>query len=271
MRTPPLLRRGAVERLAQLDALLETAYGTPKAELSDKDDPLAAACYIILSFQTDLPRFISTWSRLRAADPTWDELERAPAREIARVLREGGLRWQKAQTIRRLLLKVRRVADELSLDLLRAMNDADDERLLMRLPGLSWKGSRCILLYSLRRDVFPVDDNTVRIPKRTGILSRPAVYRRRMLHDALQAAVPAPRRRALHMNLVVHGQRTCLPRLPQCPRGPLLTTCPKVGLRAGAKEHMPAFLTTPANARAVVAGANKCTTMGSQEGRQSWR
>ena len=43
------------------------------------------------------------------------------------------------------------------------MNDADGERLLMRLPGLSWKGARCILLYSLRRDVFPVDGNTFRV------------------------------------------------------------------------------------------------------------
>jgi endonuclease III len=255
MRTPPPLRRGAVERLAQLDAILEAAYRTPEVELGNKDDPLDEAIYIILTFQTGLPRFSSTWSRLRAAYPTWDELERAPTREIARVLREGGLHRQKARTIRRLLLAVRRVAGELSLDLLRAMNDADGERLLTRLPGLSWKGARCILLYSLRRDVFPVDGNMFRILKRTGILSRRAVYRRRALHDTLQAAVPAPRRRALHVNLVVHGQRRCLPRLPQCPRCPLLTTCPKVGLQVGAKKHMPAFLAAPAFARAVVAGA----------------
>ncbi len=257
MRTPPPLRRGAVGRLAQIDAILEAAYLTPEAELGNKDDPLDEAIYIILSFQTDLPRFSSTWSRLRAAYPTWDALERAPAHEIARVLREGGLHRQKTRTIRRLLLAVRRVAGELSLNLLRAMNDADAELLLTRLPGLSWKAARCILLYSLRRDVFPVDGDTFRILKRTGILSRRAVYRRRTLHDALQAAVPAPRRRALHVNLVVHGQRACLARLPRCPLCPLLTTCPRIGLRVGAKEHMPAFLATPANARAVVAGAKE--------------
>ena len=117
MRTPPPLRRGAVERLVQMDAVLEAAYGTPEAELGNKDDPLDEAIYIILSFQTDLARFSSTWSSLRTAYPTWGALERAPVHEIACVLREGGLHRQKARTIRRLLAEVEAVAGELSLDL----------------------------------------------------------------------------------------------------------------------------------------------------------
>lgn len=256
MRTPPPLRRGAVERLVQMDAVLEAAYGTPEAELGNKDDPLDEAIYIILSFQTDLARFGSTWTKLRTAFPTWGELARAPAHEIARSLRVGGLQRQKARTIRRLLAEVEVVAGELSLDLLRAMGDEDAERILTHLPGLSWKAARCVLLYSLRRDVLPVDGNTFRILKRTGVLSRRAVYRRRALHDAVQDAVPAHRRRALHINLVVHGQRTCLPRAPQCPRCPLMTKCPKVGLPVGATKHVQVFLATPAEARAAVARGN---------------
>jgi endonuclease III len=254
MRTFSPLRRGAVEHLATIDRILEATYGTPESDLGNKDDPLDEAIYIILSFQTDLARFSLTWSRLRDAYPSWDTVERAPTRRIAAVLREGGLQRQKARSIQRLLAEVRRVAGELSLDMLRTMSDCDAERLLRLLPGLSWKAARCILLYSLRRDMFPVDGNTFRILRRTGILSTGAVYRRRTLHDALQAAVPAPRRRALHVNLVVHGQRTCLPRIPQCPRCPLLTMCPRVGLPVPT-EHMPASLGTPVNARAMVARA----------------
>ncbi len=149
MRASPPLRPGAVERLAHIDAILEAAYGTPEAELGNKHDPLDEAIYIILSFQTDLPRFSSTWSRLRAEYPTWDALAHATERDIARVLREGGLHRQKARTIRRLLADVQQVVGELSLDLLRTMSDEDAEKLLTRLPGLSWKAARCILLYSL--------------------------------------------------------------------------------------------------------------------------
>jgi endonuclease III len=230
MTTSSCLRRGAIEHLAHIDAALEAAYDTPEAALGNKADPLDEAIYIILSFQTDLARFSSTWSRLRATFPTWEALERAPTRDVARVLREGGLHRQKTRTIRRLFAEVRHVAGDLSLDLVRTMSDEDAERLLTRLCGLSWKGARCVLLYSLRRDVFPVDSNTFRILRRTGILSSRAVYRRLTLHDAVQAAVPRHRRRALHVNLVIHGQRTCLPRAPLCPSCPLVATCPRSGL-----------------------------------------
>ncbi|MCK6592266.1 MAG: hypothetical protein L6Q76_32330 [Polyangiaceae bacterium] len=242
-----------MERLADIDVVLDAAYGTPEAELGNKPDPLDEAIYIILSFQTDLARFSSTWSGLRTAYPSWDALEHAAARDVARILRDGGLHRQKTRTIRRLLAEVRRVAGEHSLDLLRALNDEDAERLLTRLPGLSWKAARCVLLYSLDREVLPIDSNTFRILKRTGVLSRRAVYRRRSLHDAIQAAVPAPRRRALHVNLVVHGQRTCLPRAPQCACCPLNADCPKVGLRVTAGRHVPMPVAISVGARAAIA------------------
>lgn len=253
MRIASPLRRGASERLAHIDAVLEAAYGTPEADLGNEPDPLDEAIYIILSFQTDLARLRSTWSQLRVKYPTWDALERAPDPDVARVLREGGLHRQKARTIRRLLAEVRQIAGELSLDVVRTMNDQDAERLLIRLPGLSWKAARCVLLYSLGREVLPIDGNTFRILKRTGVLSRRDVYRRRTLHDAIQGAVPSPRRRALHVNLVVHGQRTCVPRNPHCTRCPLFVDCPKVGLPALSRRPVQVLHPTPAEARAAVA------------------
>lgn len=253
MRAASPLRPGAVTRLANIGAVLDAAYGAPEAELGNKPDPLDEAIYIILSFQTDLARFSSTWSRLRTAYPSWDVLVQAAASDVARTLRDGGLHWQKTRAIHRPLAEVRRVAGEPSLDLLRTLNDEEAERLLTRLPGLSWKSARCVLLYSLGRDVLPIDSNTFRILKRTGVLPRRAVYRRRSLHEAIQAAVPAPRRRALHVNLVVHGQRTCLPRAPQCACCPLNADCPKVGLRVTAGRHVPMSFAISVGACAAIA------------------
>jgi len=224
------LKRGAAKRLAQIDRQLEECYQTPEAALGNKHDPLDEAIYIVLSFQTDIARTSITWARLRAAFPSWEALTRARVPSIATVLREGGLHRQKARTIKRLLAAVRKLSGSLSLRLLRSMSDEEAERVLTRLPGLCWKGARCVLLYSLGRHVFPVDSNTFRILKRTGLLRRGAIYRRRSLHDAIQAAVPCARRRSLHINLVVHGQRTCLPRAPDCPHCPLLNNCPRVGV-----------------------------------------
>jgi endonuclease III len=255
MRASGLLR-GGTGRLAKIDEVLDAAYGAPEKELGNKSDPLDEAIYIILSFQTDLARFKSTWSKLRRSYPTWDALERAPTPKLAAVLREGGLHRQKARTIHRLLSEVRHVTGTLSLDVLHSMSDCDAERLLTYLPGISWKAARCVLLYCLERQTFPVDGNTFRILKRTGVLSSRAVYRRRRLHDALQEAVPATRRRALHVNLVVHGQRTCLPRSPRCAGCSLVTMCPRIGLRSRSMKQAQASVVTLTNVRAMRADRN---------------
>ena len=221
---------GGRERLLRLDHLLDARHGTPEASLGNQAVALDEAVYIILSFQTDLVRFRETWRSLRLAFPRWEDVEQASIDEIARVLRSGGLHRQKAAVIKRLLRAVQGQFGELSLDALRNLPDTLAERALTRLPGLSWKGARCVLLYSLGRDVFPVDGNTFRILERTGVIPGTSIYRRRSLHDALQSAVPKPRRRAFHVNLVVHGQRACLPVAPICRTCAALVVCQRKGL-----------------------------------------
>ena len=226
------------ERLLLLDELLGAAYGAPEALLGNQPDALGEAIYIILSFQTDLVRFRETWQNLRSAFPRWEDVDQASTDVIAGALRRGGLHRQKAKAIKRLLEAVRDRFGELSLDALRKLSDADAERALIRLPGLSWKGARCVLLYGLRREAFPVDGNTFRILQRAGVIPRSTVYRRRSLHDALQAAVPAERRLPFHVNLVVHGQRVCVPTKPRCETCPALGDCQRYGLPAqGVQPH----------------------------------
>lgn len=225
MSTPFRFSPGGRQRLRSLDRLLHAAYGAPESVLGNHSDPLDEAIYIILSFQTDLPRLRHTWRLLRTAFPRWRDLERAPASQVSHVLHSGGLHRQKAAAIKRLLNAVRARFGKLSLIALHDLSDVDAERILTKLPGLSWKGARCVLLYALQRHVFPVDGNTFRILQRTGVLPSSSLYRRRTLHDALQTAIVPSRRRAFHVNLVVHGQRTCLPRQPHCSECPVLSAC----------------------------------------------
>lgn len=236
MTRQPHLSPGARDRLALVDKVLHRAYGAPESTLANHSDPLDEAIYIILSFQTDVPRARAMWLRLRAKYPAWSQLERAPLREVAGTLREGGLHRQKARTIKQLLRSVRELDPSLSLDFLHSLSDEEAERVLTRLPGLSWKGARCVLLYSLHRPVLPVDSNTFRILQRIGVLRTDAVYRRRELHDALQRLVPPTRRRRLHVNLVVHGQQTCRSPQPTCSVCPLRSHCPQRGIRKARHE-----------------------------------
>lgn len=230
------LSRRARSLLEQLDRVLDATYGTPEADLDNKSDPLDEAIYIILSFQTDLDRFKRVWRQLRQTFPSWEDLIRAPIQRVAKTLRIGGLHDQKARTIKNLLKIVSARTGECSLEWLRDLSDEDAEHALRNLPGLSWKGARCVMLYSLGRSTFPVDANTFRIFKRVGILSPSSVYRRRALHDSLQHAVEPSRRKAFHINLVVHGQRTCLPRRPLCSKCTARRFCAMRGVPDGIRR-----------------------------------
>jgi endonuclease-3 len=210
---------------AVLDERLRTAHQTPAKRLGNHADPLDECIYIILSFQTDVPRARAVWRALKRCFPTWDSLLRAPAASVARVLQPGGLHRQKAVAIRRLLRQVRSEFGTLSLGALRELDDVAAERALTDLHGLSWKGARCVMMYSLGRPLFPVDVNAFRILKRMGALPRRAVYRRKRLHDGVQEWVPEPARRSLHINLVVHGQDVCLPVNPRCSSCAVASMC----------------------------------------------
>jgi len=225
-----LLSRGAFTTLKKLDSVLDEFYGAPEGDLENKTDPLEEAVYIILSLQTNLYRSKAVWKKLRATYPNWHSLARARHRSIARVLNEGGLHEQKARNIKNLLKAVKEHAGSYTLDSLLEMDGEEAERFLTRLPGLSWKSARCVLLYSLGRDAFPIDVNTIRILKRVGIIPSDSPYRRRSLHDGLQQAVPPKRRRRFHVNLVVHGQNTCQPRRPHCLVCPARGFCAQVGV-----------------------------------------
>ncbi len=186
--------------------------------------------YIILSFQTDVPRAKTVWHELRKHFPTWTRLLRGTEDELAEVLRPGGLHRQKAAAIRQLLRQVRSSTGRLSLDSLRVLDDDAAERALTKLHGLSWKGARCVLMYSLRRNAFPIDVNAFRILKRLGAIPAGSVYRRKSLHDAVQARVPEGARKSLHINLVVHGQEVCTPRSPACSSCAIAPLCRRVGV-----------------------------------------
>jgi len=222
---------GGLSKLLLLDNLLEEAYGAPEHLLGNHSNPLDEAVYIILSFQTDLPRFQETWRQLRSVFPTWEAVESASLNDIASTIRAGGLHKQKARTIKALLRAVRLKFGELSLDELTSMTDEKAEHVLTQLPGLSWKGTRCILMYSLHREVFPVDGNTFRILQRMGVIPQSSIYRRRALHDGLQYAIPDGRRRPFHVNLVVHGRYSCLPLSPNCETCTATYFCKKRGVK----------------------------------------
>lgn len=205
---------------------LEAAHGRPARfplPLGNKPDPLDELIYIMLTVMTEFG-VEGVFTNLQRRFPTWAHVLMARESSLVAVLRPAGLSEQRAKRIRLLLREVRRREGSVHLNRLRTMDDAYVEQYLTTLPGVGKKVARCVMLYSLRRDVFPVDAHILRVLQRFGLANH-----RLSLQDAqdvLQRQVPAFLRYNLHINLVVHGRTICRARAPKCAVCVLAERCP---------------------------------------------
>jgi DNA (cytosine-5)-methyltransferase 1 len=229
------------ETLDRIDELLEARFGS--ASLGNKTDPLDELVFILLSIQTQASGFTRSYDDLRRNFPSWRSVLNAAEDEVLRILKPSGLGRQKThkiQTLLRLALDGAKNAAALrganpdsvkepSLSFLSDLADEQVERYLLSLPGVGPKTARCVMMYSLGRNVFPVDVNVYRVITRLGIL--PSLSRKRA-HDPFQNAVPARFRYRLHVNLVHFGRETCKPKRGNCQECVLISFC-----KTGRSEH----------------------------------
>jgi len=140
---------------------------------------------------------------------------KARVNKIAQVLKNAGLSNQKAKNLKLVLRKIKDDWDTLSLSKLKDFNDKELENYLLTLPGIGLKSARCIMMYSFGRKAFPVDSHCFRIIKRLGWIISKSKYTEKV-QDSVQKMIPKELRYRLHVNLIQHGRKVCLPYIPHC-------------------------------------------------------
>ena len=198
----------------------------------NKTRPLDELLYIMSSIKTTERKHAESYRSLRRAFPTYASIAEAGERELAAALSVGGFQTVKAQTIRRAFDEIVARFGRPTLAPLKRMSDAEAENELTALPGVGRKIARCVMMYSLNRDVFPVDTNCWRIAVRLGWVDAKIGGRQITPKDMdrLQEFIPPEYRYALHVNMVSHGRRVCKPKGPDCAFCLLSDLCPKVGV-----------------------------------------
>lgn len=208
--------------LREVDKRL-TVYGNNRHY--NRDDALEELVFIILSAQTESYLYRRTFDDLRARFPTWESMFEASEEEIALAIRRGGLARKKASQLKRALAKIKADTGVLSLDFLRDMSDEEAMRYLTSLAGIGNKSAACIMMYSLGRQVFPVDTHVWRVSRRLG-LAPPVPKPTDTQERELELKVPRDIRFSLHVNMVSHGQQTCTTYWPKCDSCVLADICP---------------------------------------------
>lgn len=196
-------------------------------------DPLDELLFIICSTKTAETSYRATFDQLKEAFPTPRDLAEAPAEYIARPIAAGGLSGKKSRSIRALLDAVTARFGTPTLEPLRDMNDHDAEAFLTSLPNVGKKVARCVLLYALERQVFPVDTHCWRIARRLDWVRRTQKDGRCATRDAdrLQARIPPELRFSLHVNLISLGREICTASNPNCAACPINTWCQRIGIK----------------------------------------
>lgn len=192
----------------------DTSVAYDSQGLGNKPDPLDELVFIILTTMTQYGP-MKVFDDLKRQFPTWDGLLRRGAEaNLREVIAVCGLVNQKAPQIIAIAQRLKADFGAVTLLPLHDLSDSDAEAYLLSLPRVGKKVARCVMMYSLGRDVLPVDAHVLRVAQRTGLLPRGISWAR--AHDAIHEAVPPEARFDLHVGLVQHGRQVCTFKNPRC-------------------------------------------------------
>lgn len=206
--------------IAWLDARLVKTYGEPAPQ--PPADPLDGLIATILSQNTSDANSRRAYDAMRTEFPTWEHMMNAPRGHLEHVLKPGGLARTKSARIQRILQSIAEIGS-LSLDPIKKMSNEEAEAYLMGFDGVGYKTVRCVLMFNLGRDVFPIDTHVHRVLTRVGVIPPKMTTDRAHLH--VPQFIAKGRCYPLHINLIRHGRRICRPRNPNCGQCALRSRC----------------------------------------------
>ncbi len=209
-------------RILEIERRLREEYDQPRHH--NPEDPLDDLIFVALSRMTQEVKYLRAYNALREQLPTWGSVRDAPRDELELVLRDAGLAQTKARHLHQILDEIERREGKLSLERLRGLKDKEVEEYLTTLPGVATKTARCVMLYTLGRDTFPVDTHVWRIAQRLDLA--PAGSWSDTRGRELEEHIPPGLRASLHVTLVAHGRIVCVARSPRCGECAIADLCP---------------------------------------------
>ncbi len=190
--------------------------------------PLDALILGVLSQNTSDANSGRAFTRLKKRFPTWEKALAAPRSEVEKAIETAGLWEQKAAAIQGILARLKQDRGKLDLEFLRDLPAEEGRKYLTSLPGIGLKTAALVLLFRFGKPVFPVDTHIYRVAKRLALIPEDATLAR--AHRIFDAMLEPEQMFPLHVALIMHGRRVCVPRRPHCPACPLLDLCPQVGV-----------------------------------------
>jgi endonuclease III len=198
----------------------------------NKKNPLDELIFILCSVKRSEKVYLNAFRTLKRAFPKYETIADTTVQKLSRVISWGGLQNQKAGAVKAIIKTLIGKFGKPTLAPLKKMPDKECEQFLLSLPGVGKKVARCVMLYSLNRQVFPIDSHCWRIINRLGWNNKSFNnnYCSASNMDFFQELIPPSIRYSLHLNMVSHGRQICTARYPKCSACIIKQYCLKIGV-----------------------------------------
>ena len=228
------------KKIQLVNKLLIEKYGIPHRS-KIPPDPVDLLIATILSQNTNDKNSYKAFQSLKNNFKYWDEVERLTRVQIEMKIKIAGLGKQKSNAIKQFLSSLKKEKGSISLEHLRKKDDRKILDELTSYNGIGLKTASCVLLFSLRRNVCPVDTHVHRTTNRIGIVKTNTPDKS---FDIINNNLPEGVAHSFHTNLIKLGREICRPANPNCSICPLLNVCEydKKNLNSGIKYKENDFL-----------------------------
>ncbi|MCE1190451.1 MAG: endonuclease III [Ignavibacteria bacterium] len=209
-------------QLVSVNNSLRAFFGVPPQN-PVTPDPLTVLLGTILSQNTNDKNSYKAYQNLRSAVTEWKDAVHMSKEEIGALIKPAGLTEQKSGAILAVLNKVF-VSKELVIAREQIKDLVDKEILaqLTSIQGVGIKTAACVLLFSLGRNVCPVDTHVHRILNRTGIVKTTSPEK---TFWSIFDSIPTNSAHEFHTNLIKLGRNICTSQTVFCLDCPIKKIC----------------------------------------------
>jgi endonuclease III len=209
------------ERIKKVNDLLVNYFGIPFRP-KKLPNPVDALIATILSQNTNDNNSYKAYLNLKRKYKSVDELTEAPRHEIEKTIKVAGLGKQKSAAIKAFLSTIKKRGGKIDLQYIKKMTDDDILNELTSIKGIGVKTASCVLLFSLDRNVCPVDTHVHRTLNRIGIVKTSTPDK---TFEQIKYHLSDGIAHQFHTNLIKLGREICKPSKPSCSICPLLQLC----------------------------------------------
>lgn len=184
--------------------------------------PLDLLIATILSQNTNDKNSYRAFKNIKEKYKKWEDVAHLSQPSIEKLIKVAGLGKQKSAAIKNLLGSLLKNNGKISLNHIKKLNDEEILDELTSYNGIGIKTASCVLLFSLDRNVCPVDTHVHRTLNRIGLVNTSSPEK---TFSEINNKLPERVAHQFHTNLIRLGREICKAQKPGCSICPLKKNC----------------------------------------------